>query len=222
MMPNRLLLASLLMLAAGTASAEPSPIIGIYRAQAGPDTASMLELAEDGHFRYQLSEGAVDEYAEGAWRATTSGAELETLPHPKAAEYSLRQVAPVKDTRFWLHVIGPNGDGVAAIDFRLGFTNGEVLEDYTQSYAWTLDADDLRQPEWIELSEPFFGTKSPRFPLPADRNAMAVTVTLTPNDLGVAPFAQTQVTLTPGGVVLHWRGRDIPYGRMEKGKDDDE
>jgi hypothetical protein len=215
-MPNRLLLAFAMTLCAAAASAAPSPLVGLYRADAGPDTASMLELTTDGHFRYQFSEGAVDEGAEGQWQPTTTGAELETLPHPKPADYALREDAAEKDTPFALHVVGPNGDGVAAIDFRLGFSNGEIEEGYTQSYGWTLNPDDPREPAWIELSEPFYGTRSPRFALPAGKTAMAITVIFTPNDLGVAPFLHTPVTLTGDGIVLHWRGRDIPYRLIRK------
>lgn len=220
-MPNHLLAIAMIFCAAA-ADAQPSPIVGLYRAEAGPDTASMLELREDGHFRYQFSEGAVDEGAEGQWRATTTGAELETLPHPKPPDYALREEAPVEGTPFSLHVVGPNGDGIAAIDFRLGFTNGEIEEAYTQSYGWSLNPDDKRQPAWIELSEPFYGTKSPRFPLPARKTAMAICVIFTPNDLGVAPFLQTPLTMKDDGIVLHWRGREIPYRRIKKGSGDDE
>jgi len=34
---------------------------------------------------------------------------------------------------------------------------------------------------------------------------------LTPNDMGVAAFKDTQVTTGEGGLELHWRGRVIRY-----------
>ncbi len=51
---------------------------------------------------------------------------------------------------------------------------------------------------------------------------MALSVTLVPNDIGIAAFDKTPVTMTKDGIVLHWRGQDIPMrGRktgVERGK----
>jgi hypothetical protein len=47
---------------------------------------------------------------------------------------------------------------------------------------------------------------------------MALSVTIVPNDIGVAAFDKTPVTVTKDGIVLHWRGQDIPYTRAGRGR----
>lgn len=212
-MPSRSLFLAVTLLATSAAVAQQPGPVGLYRAQAGPDTASLLELTADGHFRYQLSEGALDEWAQGRWTATPQGAELETQPHPKAPTFTLGEIGTVQEAAFALRVTVPGGDGVAGVDFRLGFTNGETMTGYTQQDGWSLAPSDTRQPAWIEVYEPIHDFASPRFALPA-RKHMAVTLILTPNDIGVADFTHSALSLTDDGVVLHWRDRDIPYRRI--------
>lgn len=190
--------------------------VGSYRTQE-TDTASMIELIEDGRFRYQLSEGALDEYAEGRWTRTATGIALETLPHPKPPQFSLGPVGTAPEAGFSFKVIfegrDAEEDGLPGVDFRVGFSNGEIAEGYTQRYGWAIGPDDARQPVWIEMYEPINDIRSPRLTLP-DQKRMAVSIILAGNDIGVAAFDQTPVSLVGDGLVLHWRGRDIRYGRM--------
>jgi hypothetical protein len=62
----------------------------------------------------------------------------------------------------------------------------------------------------VQVAEPFFGTVSPVFPLP-QRKGIKVHIILTPNDIGTAAFKDTPVTQEEDRLVLHWRGRAIPY-----------
>ncbi|HEY1124207.1 MAG TPA: hypothetical protein VGE65_01130 [Sphingobium sp.] len=200
---------------AAPALAQPTPT-GLYRAQAGPDVASMLELAGDGRFRYQRSEGALDEQASGRWTQTPEGATLETLPHPRPPEWQINTIAEAKDSPLTVMVRVPGGgpDGLAGIYLRIGFANGDRQAGMTQYDGWQMDPDETRQPIWIEFSEPIHGVTSQRFDLPK-QGRMALTVTLVPNDIGIAAFEKTPVTVTKDGIVLHWRGQDIPYARAK-------
>lgn len=194
------------------AIAQPPLPTGLYRAVAGPDTASMIELAPDGRFRYQMSEGALDEESSGRWTQTADGVTLLTLPRPRPPEFRMGPIGEDKATAFSLKVILQGSGPLAGVYVRVGFTNGDRQAASTQDDGWSLPPDETRQPAWFELSEPIHGVASPRFDLPDDRH-MAVTVTLTPNDIGVADFTDTPVTISGNKLVLHWRGRDIAYER---------
>lgn len=71
-----------------------------------------------------------------------------------------------------------------------------------------------RAPVRIRFAEPFFGTASPDFPIPPGRG-IRLHVVLTPNDIGVADFRETPVTVEGERLVLHWRDRAIPYAVEE-------
>lgn len=186
---------------------------GLFTAAAGPDTASMLEIGKDGHFRYALSEGALDESAQGIWTCDKDVLRLTTQPTPKPAEFTLDKVTQGGGVPFTLLVTWPDGRGVPLVDFRLDFESGEPVTGYTQQDGWSHDLDG-RMPKAVQVAEPFYGTLSPVFPVPAGRN-IKVHIVLTPNDMGTAPFKDTPVTQADGKLVLHWREREIPYRRGE-------
>jgi hypothetical protein len=193
------------------AVAQPNPA-GLYRAAAGPDVASVIELAPDGRFRYERSEGALDEEASGRWTTSADGVLLQTLPQPRAPEWQINAINDTTQTPLSLVVKVPGGDALAGIFLRIGFTNGDRQAASTQQDGWSMDPADERQPAWIEFTEPIHGVTSQRFDLPP-RRGIALNVTLVPNQIGVAPFDKTAATVTRDGLVLHWRGRDIPYVR---------
>lgn len=197
--------AVLLALLPLTAAARDAAV-GRYRAADGPDVAAMLELAADGHFRYQRSEGAVDEWAEGVWRRDPEGhIRLQTQPRPKPPEFTVAGMTADPGEPLTIHVSWPDGQGIAAVDFRIGMDSGNPIEGYTQHYGWSRDVPDGRRPVWVELSEPFYGTASPRFPVAGNRNVLRFI--LHPNDMGVADFDDTLATMEGDRLILHRRDR---------------
>ena len=205
----------ILALALLAPSAAPAQIshAGMYRAKAGPDVASALELAPDGRFRYMHSEGALDEQASGRWSVVDDGLQLDTLPHPRAPEWRIEKIEESKAGPLSVTVKVPGGDNIQGIYLRVGFTNGDRAAGSTALEGWSLAPDDSRQPAWIEFSEPIHGISSPRFELPP-QHGMAVSILLVPNEIGIAAFDKTKVSITREGIMLHWRGRDIPYARV--------
>jgi len=206
------------LLAAFPALAQQTPV-GLYRAAAGPDVVSAIEIVGDGRFRYERSEGALDEEASGRWTQTADGVVFDTLPRPRAPEWQINRIDEAADSPLTVTVKVPAGDSdsLAGIYIRIGFTNGDRQAGMTQFDGWKMDPAEKRQPAWIEFSEPVHGVSSQRFDLPARKN-MALTVTIVPNDIGIAAFDKTPVTLTKDGIVLHWHGQDIPYNRVGKPK----
>lgn len=198
------------LIALGAAPAQASGCLtGMFVAAAGPDTASALEISEDGKFRYMLSEGAVDESAEGRWTCDNGTLRLNTTPTPKAPQFTLGKVEQDASKAFSISVTWPNGRGIAGVDFILELDSGAPITDYTQSSGWSGDLDG-RKPRALRVSEPFYGTASPVFPLSGDAGQQ-VEIILTPNDMGKADFRDTLVTQDGSGLVLHWRGRQMPY-----------
>lgn len=186
---------------------------GLFRAAAGPDTASMLEIGKDGHFRYGLSEGAVDEMAEGRWECAAGTLLLTTEPTPKPAQFRLDHVTQGEEAPFSLIVTWPDGNPVAGVDFKLDFDRGEPASAYTQPSGWATDLDG-RIPRTIQFAEPFYGTVSAVFPVPAGKG-MRLHVVLEPNDMGVAAFDATPLRVEGDRLLLEWRGHAIPYERQD-------
>jgi hypothetical protein len=146
--------ASLLLILLPSPALATDPAIGLYRAAEGPELASHLQLSADGRFRYELAYGALDEQAKGRWHREKEAILLFTEPRPKPPEFRADAMTATGDAPLSLTVSWPNGDGIAGVDFKIGFDSGDPVEGYTQYYGWTLDPSDKRRPSWIELSEP--------------------------------------------------------------------
>jgi hypothetical protein len=206
--------ASLLLLLFSSPSLATDPAIGLYRAAEGPELASHLQLSADGRFRYELAYGALDERAEGRWQREKDAILLFTEPRPKPPEFRADAMTASGDAPLSLTVSWPNGDGIAGIDFKIGFDSGEPAQGYTQYYGWTLDPSDKRHPLWIELSEPMHRIGPKRFPIP-DPNTRTLRFTLMPNDLGIADFQGTRVTVEGDRLVLHHKNGPLRYVRVK-------
>ncbi|MBB5985567.1 hypothetical protein [Sphingobium lignivorans] len=192
-------------------------LTGEFRASAGPDVASRIEITEDGRFRYFLSTGALDEWAEGQWTCEQGDLRLTTLPRPKPAEFRLESArvhdaAAGEEPPFALHVTWPDGKDIPAVDFRIAFEEGEERTGYTQADGWFADLAG-RTPRSIQLSEPFHGTTSPVFQLPPAPKGgrLEVRILLLPNDMGVVDFDAAPVRQEGTGLILNWRGNAISY-----------
>lgn len=204
---------ALALVAAAPAVAQSS-FEGTYRLADGPDVAGELILTPDGRFRYALIAGALDELAEGRWVAVDGKVQLYTEPKPKPPVFSIGPQSVTTDGPLKLLVTWPKGDGIAGIDFTIGFDSGPPITDYTQYYGWTMPADEKRIPRWIELVEPIHGVASPRFTIDIAKGN-ALTFVLTPNDLGIVDFAGTVVERVGDRLVMHRRLGDVTFVRRK-------
>jgi hypothetical protein len=206
--------ASLLLALLPFPALATDPAAGLYRAAEGPELASHLQLSADGRFRYELAYGALDEQAEGRWQRAKDAILLFTEPRPKPPEFRADAMTTAGDAPLSLTVSWPNGNGIAGVDFKIGFDSGDPVEGYTQYYGWTLDPSDKRRPSWIELSEPMHRIGPKRFPIP-DPDTRTLRFTLMPNDLGIADFEGTRVTVEGDHLVLHHKNGPLRYVRVK-------
>lgn len=202
------------LISAGSVSAQ-ADWPGRYRLDEGHEAAGELLLTADGHFRYALAVGALDEQAKGRWERAEARACLFTEPKPKPAEFAKAPPVAVDGAVPTLLVTWPNGRGIAGVDFVLGFDRGDPVDGYTQEYGWTLPENDTRMPRWAEFREPIHSTASPRYTL-TDADHGKLHVTLVPNDLGVVDFAGACLEQQPGYVILHRREGPMRFVRARE------
>lgn len=208
----RLALLMLLAIGGGAAAKERSPA-GDYRLVGEQDVASGIRLKPDGHFQYFLSAGALDEQAEGRWSAAGGRVALTTEPKPVPPLFRQEGSRKTDSAALTVAVGSPEGRGIAGVDLRIGFDEGEPVDSYTQEDGWSLPAEERRTPRWIELAVPMHGLASPRFLIDlAAGNALAFT--LVPNDLGVLDFEGVTVRVEKKALVVERGGGRLRYERV--------
>lgn len=186
---------------------------GRYRDNAGPDVVAELELGRDGRFRFGLAAGSLDARAEGRWTSDGRVVTFNSEPRPTPPDFSAGPVTRSSEHPLTILVNGPDGEGIATIDVRVGMADGRVLEGYTQDYGWQPDAGvDVGTPRWVEISELGHGIPMRRFELDASAgNHFAFT--LIPNDFGVFDFRDVEARITPEGLNLPFFGDMLPMVR---------
>ena len=199
-----------LALLAGAAAEARSPYAGRYRIVTGPDIAGGLDLQPDGRFRYERSEGALDESAEGSWTETAGDIRLTTDPKPIPPRFARGPDGGADAPT--IHVQLADGRDLAGVDFRLGLSNGASLAGYTQAEGWSFAEAGAKPGErkiaWVELVEPIYGVVSPRFVIDPPATGALVFV-LTPNDIATVDFDNVQLERRTDDFVLHRRDRAL-------------
>lgn len=197
---------------AATSPAHEAGPVGTYRVHA-TDVASELALHPDGTFTYFLSAGSLDEHAEGRWRVDGPLIRLETVPKPVPATFSVGVVKRTMNHRLEIHVVGPNGSGIAAVDVEVTFDAGDPVTGYTQDYGWTLSDGEARIPHAVQLSVPIHGLRSQRFPIDISAGN-DLTFVLTPNDLGTLDMADITLEPRPGQLVMRRNGEELEFSAV--------
>jgi len=198
-----------LLLAAAPVVAGPE---GRYRLTGVQDAASGIELRADHSFSYGLSYGALDEMADGVWKQAGDTVLLTTQPTPKPPVIAPGTATRTDEAPLRLRVVGPNGRGVALVDFEIRYASGEPRTGYTQDYGWTSPGDEARTPVSVRFAVPMYGITSPVFPIDAAR-ANDLIFVLTPNDLGVVDFRDQKLVVTPDALLMQRGGATLRYVR---------
>lgn len=215
MKPMALTALALLIASSAGAPASAAGVEGRYRLVGEQDVASELLLTGDGRFAYGLAAGALDEQAEGRWTSDGKVVKLTTEPTPKPAEFTVATAARTSEAPLRLRVTSPDGHGIAGVDFVIGFDSGPPTGGYTQEYGWTMEQEERRLPQWIELSVPMYSLKSQRFPIDATR-ANDLGFVLIPNDLGTVDFEELPLIIEPDRLVMQRYGGSLTYVLQEK------
>jgi hypothetical protein len=183
-------LLTLLLAAAVAAPASPAPV-GLYEIHQ-MEMAGGLELKRDGHFRYALTYGAVDEEGEGDWTLDGDTVRLTSNPMPKAPSFELVRDDPAPKGELYLRLEDP------------GFEWGHPLEAMASDEAqrgYELSADDsgrvdlTGKPPMVAIAPemPVFGPTGDIFLLSRDRGHRML-FRFHRNDLGKARFDKEPLT----------------------------
>ena len=205
------------MMAVAVPAEARSPYAGRYRIANGPDTAGGLELDGDGRFRFTLSEGALDQRAEGSWTETGGDIRLTTDPKPVPPSFARGPDGKPEDGKDapTLHVRLADGRDLAGIDFRLGLTTGAGMAGYTQAEGWSFEVSGERRVAWVELVEPIYQVVSARFIIDPPVAGGLVFV-LTPNDIEVVDFRNDWFERRTDDFVLHRGERSVRMVREKE------
>lgn len=187
------------------AAAQAPDLVGEYQLAEGPDVGGGLLISADGNYEYGLAAGALDEYSRGRWERQGEAICLITDPKPVPPVFEKAEPLAVEGVVPTILVTWPNGEAVSGVTFKIGFDSGEPVEDYTQYDGWTLPDDETRVPRWIEVVEPIYDIRAPRYDL-AEADQGRLHLRLIPNDLG-------RIDLT--GACIEARGDRIVMRRKD-------
>src|SRR3954469_25165323 len=176
-------LAALLLLAApAPANDSPAGLYELHQMEMGGG----LELKPNGHFRYGLTYGAVDEEAEGDWTFDGKIVRLTSNPMPKAPSFELVRDDPAPKGELNMTLEDPGfewGHGLEAIITDAAKNGFEVTADESGH------VDLSGKPAIVALipEMPVYGPTGDVFPLSADRGHRLL-FRFHANDLGKARF----------------------------------
>jgi hypothetical protein len=201
------------LMASDPAAAQSSSLAGIYDGHQ-MEMGAGLELKPDGHFKYGLSYGALDEEAAGTW--TVSGDRV------------LLTSAPVNAPRFVMVSRGRGPDGVLQVTL-------DVPQGISRQYFDALITDASGQTQRKQLTDdglalPFARTNAPTslrliFPVfqvagevvPLDpASGYALRFRFEPNDIGKVGFRAEPLQIVNGELLLNRHGRTIRFKRTRQ------
>lgn len=202
-----MLVAALLLVAAPTAST----VAGTYEIH-HMEMGGGLELKPDGHFRYALTYGAMDEEAEGDWTFDGKTVRLTSNPMPKAPEFTLVRDDPAPKGEVWISVekAGFNWDGgIEAVASALGLSEKGLVRSGSDG---RVDSGG-RILTSIELLVPVYGNPAGHFALTSDRGHRLL-LRFHANDLGKAAFHNEPLEIEDGKLVMHRYDAEIRFLRF--------
>ncbi len=167
------------------ASAPTNSPVGMYETHQ-MEVAAGLELRRDGHFRYALSYGAVDEEGEGDWTFDGNTVWLTSQPMPKAPSFELVRDDPAPKGELYLTLENPGFEwghpleAIATADSKTGF---EISADDTGK----VDLTGKPPVHALAPEMPVYGPTGEIFQLSGDRGHRLL-FRFHANDLGKARF----------------------------------
>lgn len=185
-------------LVATSAAPADSPA-GLYETHQ-MEVAAGLELKPDGHFRYALSYGAVDEEGAGDWASDGKTVWLTSKPMPKAPSFELVKDDPAPKGELYMALEDPGfewGHGLEAIAADASKNGFEIEADDSGR------VDLSGKPPVVAIAPemPVFGPTGEIFQLSADRGHRLL-FRFHANDLGKARFEKEPLERKDGDLML--------------------
>jgi len=192
------------------ATASPAGLYQIRQMEMGGG----LELKADGHFRYALSYGAVDEEGEGIWTFDGKAVLLTSKPMPKEPSFELVHDLPAPKGELYLALEDPGFqwghplEVIATADLKSGF---EVTADENGK------VDLSGKPPIIAVAPkmPVYGPTGQIFRLDGDRGHRLL-FRFHRNDLGKVAFDKQQLTRDGSTLHLNRYDTDIRFIRVQQ------
>lgn len=178
-----------------------TPVAGEY-VHSEMELVAAIRLNTDGSFQYGLTVGALDESAQGRWKAVGDRIELTSEPRPVPPTITAGPVEAARGKPFALRVLTPAGHDMPGVDLRIEFDTGAPLESYMAGGPWSLPTEERRVPRFVTFSMPAYRLKSAPLPLEA-RTGRIATFVLTPNDFGVLDLTGAHAEIAGDMLTLH-------------------
>ena len=205
-------IAVLLIAAAAVASHRPtmSKLVGTYETHQ-MEMGGGLELKGNGHFRYGLSYGAVDEEGQGDWTFDGKTVRLTSNPMPKAPSFELVRDEVLPKGQLYMTLEDP------------GFQWGHPLEAIAtqdQKHGFEISADDTGRVDLtgkppvaaIAPLMPVYGPTGQIFPISPDRGHRLL-FRFHANDLGKVAFHAQPLVVDGQGLVMQRYDTQIRFIR---------
>jgi hypothetical protein len=188
-----------------------SSLAGFYQSQT-MEVGGGIELRADGHFRYELEYGAVDEAGEGDWTFDGVAVRLTSSPMPREPVFELvgDDPAPTGEVSLLIDKEGFNWSGrIDAIGTDRSGEEGLVSTDRdgkVDSGGHVLTS--------IDPLVPVYGTRAGHFPLSPDRGHK-LHLKFHANDLGHPAFKSEPVALSGDALVMTRFDTEIRFVRVK-------
>ena len=188
------------MIAFLIAAVATASLVGVYDG-GQMELAAGLELRADGHFRYGLAYGALDEEAEGVWTVDGDRVLLTTEPAVVPPRFILADQKPAPSGTLAVTIVDPKGRALPNIDIGVTYDEGDPQIVQSRTEPVELPIDSARPPRAILLAVPVFDVESDPFPIDAAKG-YGFTFRFEPNGLGKADFRQTALDIEDGALVM--------------------
>jgi hypothetical protein len=164
------------------------------------EVAAELLLQPDGHFKYQLAYGALDEAAEGTWDVKGNAVLLTTVPAVKPPRFVVVSDTPEPKSGLYIKLVKPLMEGARQRIYLIYGPNispemTEVADDGSVTFP------DKRLPIGIVPEIPVYPTITEAIPL-TGTGGHRITLRFEPNDIGRADFRALRLPIEDGALVM--------------------
>jgi hypothetical protein len=177
------------------------------------EVGALLQLKPDGHFRYELAYGAMDEVAQGTWEFKDGAVFLTTVPAVKPPQFVVESDVPDSRGGLWIKLSsGAVMDGARQniyLFYDDNFTASAQPDRVTVGDDGKVPLPQNKMPKFIIPEIPVYPILNKPIPV----NGIAghlITMRFEPNDIGKADFRALKLDIKDG--VLRMARPDLGLG----------